>query len=382
MTISFKSALAGAALVAFAQAASATCTSGCTPTQPAGTTINLNNGVTANPVSNANATATSNPVANGGSAIVTANPVANGGTSNAVSNANLTGGNNTATLTGGNNAATSNATLTGGNNTATLVGGNNAASVGNVSGGNSTASVGNVSGGTALANGGSSKAEIGDQTTTVGVGVGVGVESTNDNTNIVRATTGDNTNVNRAEAGDSNAAATVQSGAIQLNQTYKQVKQVASAIAAPAMPANVAPGNCWQVTQGASLALQSANWGVSGNMSGKAEWTEQSDICEKFQQIRTGMASPNPAMNAAAVLIKGDDVLIQDLMGQKGQDLKNFFGTTAQATTATYTTTVAAPAPAPTEAPVYICPKGTPKAGQAGEVVRMKTGELALNCGM
>lgn len=351
---------------AFAGAANATCTGNCPQPQPAGTTINLNNGVTANPVSNANATATANPVANGGSATVTANPVANGGTSNAVSNANLTGGNNTATLTGGNNAATSNATLNGGNNTATLVGGNNAASVGN------------VSGGTALANGGSSKAEIGDQTTTVGVGVGVGVDSKN--TNVVDAKTGDNTNVNRAEAGDSNAAATVQSGAIQLNQTYKQVKQVASAIAAPAMPANVAPGNCWQVTQGASLALQSANWGVSGNMSGKAEWTDQSNICENFQQIRTGMASPNPAMNAAAILIKGDEALMQDLVGDKGQALKNFFGTTAQATTATYTTTVAAPAPA--EAPVYVCPKGTPKAGQAGEVVRLKTGELALNCGM
>ncbi len=331
MTISFKSALAGAALVAFAQAASATCTSGCTPTQPAGTTINLNNSAAANPTSTS--TATANPTQ-------IANPTS---TSTATANPTLIANPTSTSTATANPIQIANPTST---STATQI----------------------------------TKLEGGDQTTTVGVGVGVGVES--DNTNIVKATTGDNTNINKAEAGDSNAAATVQSGAFQLNQTYKQVKQVASAIAAPAMPANVAPGNCWQVTQGASLALQSANWGVSGNMSGKAEWTEQSDICEKFQQIRTGMASPNPAMNAAAVLIKGDEALIQDLMGQKGQDLKNFFGTTAQGTTATYTTTVSAPAPAPTEAPVYICPKGTPKAGQAGEVVRLKTGELALNCGM
>ncbi|MDY0029547.1 MAG: hypothetical protein RBR86_06355 [Pseudobdellovibrionaceae bacterium] len=314
--------LAGASVLAlgtaFAGAANATCTSGC-GTQPSNT-INLTNDVTANPTSTSTATANPTQIANPTStSTATASPTQ-------IANPTST---STATASP---TQIANPTST---STATQI----------------------------------TKLEGGDQTTTVGVGVGV----EGNNTNIVKATTG-----------DSNAAATVQSGAIQLNQTYKQVKQVASAIAAPAMPANVAPGNCWQVTQGASLALQSANWGVSGNMSGKAEWTEDSNTCEKFQQIRTGMASPNPAMNAAAVLIKGDDALIQDLMGQKGQDLKNFFGTTAQSTSATYTTTVAAPAAAhaPAEAPVYICPKGSAKAGQAGEVVRLKSGELALNCGM
>ena len=78
MTISLKSAVAGTILAAFAQVSSATgtnCTT-CTPSQPAGTVINLNNSAAANPVSNA--TATANPVANGGTAAATVGNVSGG----------------------------------------------------------------------------------------------------------------------------------------------------------------------------------------------------------------------------------------------------------------------------------------------------------------
>ncbi len=191
MNLNLKQTAAALALAfGVAGTAQATCTSGCTPSS-SGTnnTINLSNGVTANPTN---------------TTTVAANPVANGGTSSAAANSSLTGGNNTATLTGGNNAATTNATL---------------------NGGNSTSSVGNVTGGSS----------------TVGVGVSVNGTNTNDvsvNTagtvgNVTGGTaiaaTGDSTSFATTGASTSGASATVAEGAVQNNTSnnivFKDTKQ-------------------------------------------------------------------------------------------------------------------------------------------------------------